>query len=1062
MMGLKEIDALIARNEYNAALKSLAEYQKEHPEDFDAAQKRINRIMKERFKFNQQARSLVDRIGEIVATAAEADENDIEKVQIIGEMEKGEVNRSAESIALTNDARRTLTLQYYITRADDSIWEGLRLATEGRADLESEEAAKKYAEAASVLSRCLTLKTAESDVVYDGEYAVPVSYDNELKSSVAESVSAVIGHVASLSDLLAACQRETAALCRACASLAPEQALSQFASLEAAFRNLAAVRNDFVRLSTVLAECDEAVLEQYPSLVSSYISFARLALEGYDDVAGTGIIACVDSFWNSRVEYMKRTLYETVLQLFSDAETAVPASALLTLFSSPLAPAADAEYAVAAAPASADRAVPAPEGAFSAPVMASFSSAVSFAGLARNVHNLYRLAEHHPAAAFTEYTASMDFIHGFLGDAFLAAAGRVNAVAARMSETGDAMTGGAEQSYAKTGGAGTGVSEAAFSNVSAEDQAVFLEQLHFYRQILSDTRSAKTASRLEAEISREGAVIQKNEDELLPEDTALNWQSGIAYYQDIRRRTEDVCMRKLTEHWLSLAQGYASGSDTSVASLFAQVEESEKTAGIRPSEPEDADSYVQTRYYPSRAYRELSQASRTAAALKKELLSESEALSSPDVTADAQARIAAYRDTVVKNAQLLDSLLERSALSMEEASERAQNAKIAAQQGDECIRQVKAAVGQSQFDAAINYLGRARDSYSLSLSLEYDEALQSRTDTELFSLDSDITFRQHLAIVMLVRTLKNQAREAFYAQDFTTAENRIVNAREQWAKTSDEEDAEIQDLFNMINTALSMSSERSISVSAPQYSEMSSLLSLAHIEYTDGEALIASGDKKAAENAFFRATEQLRKVQRVYPLNQEANLLSLRIEQQLHPEDFGKRFEAMVKKARSDKDKRSAYATLTDLYALNPAYPGLAKIIEDLEYDIGIRVRPVTAANRKKAATLVSQAAKDYKTANGDIEKLKKVLSTVNSVLETDRNNEEAMALKDSVQTAMGPQVTNVLSAEDESVYLVAIQELNKNNIIRSYAMIEQLIQKGSNRTNRKLQQLMKRIRALM
>ena len=90
------------------------------------------------------------------------------------------------------------------------------------------------------------------------------------------------------------------------------------------------------------------------------------------------------------------------------------------------------------------------------------------------------------------------------------------------------------------------------------------------------------------------------------------------------------------------------------------------------------------------------------------------------------------------------------------------------------------------------------------------------------------------------------------------------------------------------------------------------------------------------------------------------------------------------------------------------------------------------------------------------------MLQTVDSALSVDPDNAEAMKLKDSVQSSLGPQVTNILSAEDETVYLIAIQELNKNNIIRSYTMIEQLMQKDNNSSNRKLQQLMKRIKALM
>ena len=52
---LTEIDALIHEKNYNNALLKLEKYINDYPEDFDQAQNRINKIMKERELYHKKA-----------------------------------------------------------------------------------------------------------------------------------------------------------------------------------------------------------------------------------------------------------------------------------------------------------------------------------------------------------------------------------------------------------------------------------------------------------------------------------------------------------------------------------------------------------------------------------------------------------------------------------------------------------------------------------------------------------------------------------------------------------------------------------------------------------------------------------------------------------------------------------------------------------------------------------------------------------------------------------------------------------------------------------------------
>ena len=992
-LSLQAIDELIQKQEYNEALRALARYQQQKPEDFDAAQKRVRQIMKEREKFNTLAKQLVERMDAVEESAEEADKNDAEKVLIITDMELSESRRSEESVSLTNDARRTLALQYYITRAEDSMKTGSALVSQGERD------AALYAQAATVFARCLTLKTAESDVVYDGEYAVPVEYDKKLLATVSAAISAVGNEVDALSSLFAACQNETDAFLRFVQQKDADHALLQLASLEAAFGALARARGVIVKNGETLALCDNRVLTAYPGLVTSYISFALLAVTG--DRADAGIVEAIDAFWRSCIEAMQASLSDTIQQFFSAAASQVPVKQ--GLFASDALP-----KALTAA-------------------RDEVAGAHAFSKQALRVQALSLRIKTEEKESPSDFDSSMRYVADYLGSAYTRALTLALDVASQNAAdaTGEVPS---------TAGAGLDAAASAGSAEAVPSDEAFLDALLLYKTVYDESCRALTDSRLSSPVDA--------------------WKAECALYAALVSETAQECLSRFTADYLSLSQRYATAAAETAERLERAVLAAETLAGFQDD--------VSTKHYPLVAEKDLATLSNAVSVAQDELsLFVSRLL--PAVSAfAADSPFFAHQKTLKETADFLAALKARIALSQEKTVQRAEQAELTCQQGDDFYRQAENALSKSQFDSAVDFLTRARERYSTSLTLSYDEALQDRTDRALLSLDAEITSRQHVAIVAEVRALKTQARRAYYEQDFATAENRLVEASERWAKTSIEEDSEIKDLLTLVNTALSMSSERTIPESAPQYAEMSSLLSLAHLRFNDGEALLSAKKTAEAKKMFDQEQEQIRKVQSRYPLNREASLLSLKITQLLQPDTFEKTFAALVKKALSSSDKKTAYATLTDLYALNPRYPKLASHIENLEYELGIRKRPLDNAAKKKSEALISQAATALKTAKNDETKLRTVLQTVDSALSVDPDNAEAMKLKDSVQSSLGPQVTNILSAEDETVYLIAIQELNKNNIIRSYTMIEQLMQKDNNSSNRKLQQLMKRIKALM
>jgi len=72
--------------------------------------------------------------------------------------------------------------------------------------------------------------------------------------------------------------------------------------------------------------------------------------------------------------------------------------------------------------------------------------------------------------------------------------------------------------------------------------------------------------------------------------------------------------------------------------------------------------------------------------------------------------------------------------------------------------------------------------------------------------------------------------------------------------------------------------------------------------------------------------------------------------------------------------------------------------------------------------------------------------------------NQQAINLKDRIQSSSGGQQVAVLSAKAEAQYMQAVAELQKGNKITAAAIVEQLLQDPKNRNSSKIQELKKRI----
>ncbi|MCQ2585319.1 MAG: hypothetical protein MJ185_06985 [Treponema sp.] len=395
-----------------------------------------------------------------------------------------------------------------------------------------------------------------------------------------------------------------------------------------------------------------------------------------------------------------------------------------------------------------------------------------------------------------------------------------------------------------------------------------------------------------------------------------------------------------------------------------------------------------------------------------------------------------------------------------------QNSQRAKNEAELRLNQAEIALQTDNFETARKRLQDSRTKYNEALALSFSKELQNESDVRLIQLGEKINQKENEIVVRDVRNLKTQAKNEYYAGNFEQAENLLTQASARWSVTNVDDDLEINSLRALVNTALSMKTGRTILPSAPLYPEMSQILSVAASYYAEGENYLERGNREEGIKSLEAALQKIQEVQLVYPLNQEASLLSLRIQKVISPDDFDQMFSRKVSEAKANYKEKSkqqeTYADLLDLYELNPKYPGLKDLIYNVELEIGIRQKPVTKSVSNKSQDLTKEAQNIYNKAKGDEDELRRALAKLDEAISLNENNTTAIALKDKIQIAIGGKASAVLSAEDESRYQTAIQELQSNNIIAANAIVEQLLQKSSNKNSTKILELRKKIKALL
>lgn len=437
-----------------------------------------------------------------------------------------------------------------------------------------------------------------------------------------------------------------------------------------------------------------------------------------------------------------------------------------------------------------------------------------------------------------------------------------------------------------------------------------------------------------------------------------------------------------------------------------------------------------------------------------------------------QKKIKESMDNIQKLSSQTDSLVQQAQSQQREALQ-------AQSQVDIYFNRAKSAYNSGDFATARNNLEKAANIYeSLIDNLRRDVTIQEETYDKITALKQDVAERQQPLLIKEIRGFKNNAKVAYYAGNFDEASNQITQADDtmrSWARFMDmeiEEDEELERLKILINTALAIKSGKELNPNDPLYPEMSQILSISNQLYQGGQDLMNSGKTDEGKKLLSKAKDKLNELKIVYPRNQQANLLSMRIDQIMDLKQFNETFKTRVDELKKinydnrDQLAQESYSDLQDLYQLSPSYPGLSDFIYQVEISLGLKQKVVETTSSKgsndDSQIYARQAQAALASAGRDTMALENARKLANQALAINPSNDLAISVLDEVALRTGSQAAVVLSAADEAKYQQAIKYLQNGNVIAANSSLQELLQKPSNRRSAKVQKLQSRIKGML
>ena len=1000
-LSLFEIDRLIRRTEYDEALRQLNIYIEKNPEKFDNAQTRIKRIMHARNQYS----ILAERLIKLIQTDPG---NNKEIYEITAQLEKFEKHPSDQNLRFIADLKKSAEFNYFRALFLEIQNETAELSAKG----EYVAAVEKAKEGFWLYRDDFYEQQEDNPQITDEVNRILAELDQRIAEFEEKSYLTRLNN--SVNDFIRAVRAEQY-----------DQAVSRFADVEENFRNYSRLRKGIIDagegLQTQFVEVQRLDADQTDA---SFLPFMFRFVFGVDSVPFSGILGAVDSQWNDAAGKMNEAVYSVLLKKYGAYETAITRQLV--------------------------------------------NDVSRYASLEKRVLNLYSFTEalENP---FEKYIALADYADNLCQQSL-----RISDVYAQVQQTAALQN----QNIAKI----------TASSASQPEQENIVRGLFDSNAKLASVVGDRESQELDAfdwKLDYEYASLttgRKDFDGLsevytntlaqifTDTDTIVNqaWTEITDYYKLCSDRVYDQVLA-----YYNSAEKYRAGFFTKISNPILLELEKDISKSIVYENDFNADPELDFGIYYSYPDLSLSIAQYTQKAAQQGIteidgyeviIRENYATHNSLGGQSISQLVSQTRRYLEQQRQKLQALISGAQEQVVVARRQITAAQLARNEADLRFTEAQNALRAEDFDTARKKLQDALSKYDESLMNQNDEELRNQTDIKLQTLGENIAKSENELVVREVRELKTKAKDAYFNGRIDDAEKYLNQAKIRWAVTNIAEDEEITNLLNFVNTAISMKTGREILPSAPQYPEMSQLLNIAYQYFDEGSRKIGEGNRSGGEADLALALESIQKLQYVYPLNQEASILTLRINRLLDPQKFNEEFAQKIEMAKmmcqSSETRQEGYANLLDYYELNPNYKGLKDLIYQVEIDIGIRQKPVSNTGANRAKSLIAEAQKIYNSAGNDTAKLQNALSKVDQALALVSDNKDAIVLKDKITTKIGGNTSTVLSTEDERLYQLAIQRLQNNNVVGANAIVEQLLKKPQNANSQKIKDLKNKIEA--
>ncbi|MDR2700965.1 MAG: hypothetical protein LBB72_00875 [Spirochaetaceae bacterium] len=363
-------------------------------------------------------------------------------------------------------------------------------------------------------------------------------------------------------------------------------------------------------------------------------------------------------------------------------------------------------------------------------------------------------------------------------------------------------------------------------------------------------------------------------------------------------------------------------------------------------------------------------------------------------------------------------------------------------EGNNYIRDIRAALSRKNFDVALDRVKQANTAFDQSLALEYDEATLNQKSAVIPSLEAEIednVFQQVSALVVNIK-------DAYYDNDFDGA-SRFISLAENTLKQAKLNPDHPDIVYWKEIIQAGQSSGRTIPVTAPLYAEMSQLLSDARRNFEEGQKLLKTFRDAEGKRLLAAARQNIQKVRRVYPQNEEAGILELRIDQVLDSDieaKLGSKITDAIRRTRSGSQQNRIEA-VNELRTIQVVFPGFTNfpgytswpaIINQAEIDAGLRPPPPDPRAIAQAQEIVNRARPVVASRSQD--RMEETRAELAQAMRLDPNNAEARSLFNEASRIISAGKV-ILDSDAERLFQQASQALAQNNGIRALQLVNQI-----------------------